>query len=92
MPDSQPDYRPDPPSGAPTRGGDGMPTCPLCNTRGDVVRTPRSEPIADRCPFTCHNCWTVFTGSDQEWQSTREDRAAYASVRARLARAEEQTP
>lgn len=88
MPDSQPDYHQEPPAFRPHAGTSHMPTCPLCSTHDKVQRTPRDEAIAERCPFTCGSCWTVFVGTDQEWQRTRDDREAYASVRARLAKIE----
>jgi hypothetical protein len=96
--DSQPDYRQEAPPLVVRSHPSMMPTCPLCtatNTPGaplseqPVSRTPRDEPISERCPFTCSRCWTVFAGTDREWQMMRDDRDAYASVRARLEMLEE---
>lgn len=91
MSDSQPNYRQDPPEPRPMPGT--MPTCPLCGITNDpsgdpdaepVTKTPRREPLAEQFPFTCTRCWTVFAGTDQEWQRMREQREAYKSVRHRL--------
>lgn len=42
------------------------PTCPLCATRDRVQR--------DRHRWLCCACWTVFTGSQDEWERTRHMR------------------
>lgn len=42
------------------------PTCPLCASNSDVER--------HRHGYLCGACWTVFTGSPDEWSRMREVR------------------
>lgn len=42
------------------------PTCPLCATNGEIERHAGH--------WLCFMCWTVFTGSQDEWNRMREQR------------------
>lgn len=39
------------------------PTCPVCATREKVAR--------ERGKWLCGKCWTLFTGSQDEWERCR---------------------
>lgn len=45
------------------------PTCPVCSSREDVKR--------QHPHWLCGGCWTVFTGSQDEWERTRDMRDAW---------------
>ena len=39
------------------------PTCPVCASRDRVAR--------EKSHWLCGGCWTLFTGSQEEWERTR---------------------
>jgi ribosomal protein L37AE/L43A len=45
------------------------PTCPVCRGLDDVERCRRG--------WLCGRCWTVFNGSQLEWERTRDLRELY---------------
>lgn len=47
------------------------PTCPVCISR---ERVERQKPAR----WLCSTCWTLFTGSQGEWESFRYMRELYA--------------
>lgn len=48
------------------------PTCPVCSKRDRVQR--------ERDRWLCGACWTVFTGSQDEWERSRPMREARAAI------------
>jgi ribosomal protein L37AE/L43A len=44
------------------------PTCPIC-------RRQDAEPYKSR--WVCRGCWTLFTGSQLEWERARDMRESY---------------
>lgn len=49
-----------------------VPTCPVCATRERVQR--------ERDRWLCGGCWTVFTGSQDEWERSRVMREAREAI------------
>lgn len=48
------------------------PSCPVCQSR-DAVERHRSN-------WVCTGCWTVFTGSRDEWERSHDHRDQYAAL------------
>lgn len=54
------------------------PTCPICGTNDKVRRDKMGGGavgnVDARLVWVCSRCWSVFAGSQQEWERSRSTR------------------
>lgn len=54
------------------------PTCPMCGTNDKVRRDKMGGGavgnVHARLVWVCSRCWSVFAGSQQEWERSRSTR------------------